>query len=167
MIGSSYKIRNVGIGMLYYSSMPIPTYDELFTDVLEVVADGLVYHRDQVVYLIAERLNLSKIEQLETLPSGENTARNRIHWAQTYLAQADAISRPKRGYLRITPVGEKLLSENPDGITLKTLSRTPGIRAWKDRRHVEQFVAKVAESQEAKNLDDAPLVYSSVRRWDC
>jgi len=60
----------------------------------------------------------------ELLPSGTQAVfKNRIGWAKTYLKQAKLLDSPKRGYMRITDRGLKVLAENPPAITVKYLEQ--------------------------------------------
>jgi restriction system protein len=46
------------------------------------------------------------------LPSGQQpTFRNRLHWAGFYLEKAGALTKPKRGWLALTPRGRDLLEK--------------------------------------------------------
>jgi restriction system protein len=49
------------------------------------------------------------------------------------LCQAGAAERPSRGYARITELGKQLLAEQPNGVTLKRLKQTDGLKDWKRR----------------------------------
>lgn len=83
---------------------------------------------------------VAKAEKLSTedlalkTPRGTSIFRSRVHWAQAFLAQAGAVSRPQRGYLEITERGMKLLEENPQGFKAKKFREFPDYAdAWGGR----------------------------------
>ena len=94
--------------------------------------------------------------------SGGNRVYNRCYWSTTYLVQAEAVSRPKRGYLAITELGKKLLNENPEGVSLAILEETKGLQAWY-QRSIELNAAKKlkqgssADLQLIEDSDGSPI----------
>jgi len=82
---------------------------------------------------------LSQFELSQTTPKGTNVFRSRVHWAQTFLAQASAVSRPERGYLDITERGRELLSDYPSGFGRTVFQKYPDYRdAWSGRHSKER-----------------------------
>jgi len=113
--------------------MAMPKFKDLFTDVLVVLSDGQIHHRKDLCGAVLERLDLTEAERTETMGGGGNRVGSRVHWACEYLAQAGAISRPKRGFMQVTELGQSLLAENPQGVTLEDLRETEGLKAWTER----------------------------------
>lgn len=64
---------------------------------------------------IAKSEKLTETQLNEETKAGTNIFRSRVHWAQVFLVQAGAITRPQRGFLEITARGVRLLEENPKG----------------------------------------------------
>jgi restriction system protein len=113
--------------------MAIPKFNELFTDVLEVLSDGVPHQRRELFRDVVKRLNLTEAELAEKLKSGWNRAEDRAHWAAAYLFYAEAITKPTKGFMQITEMGRRLLANNPTGVTLDILKNTAGIIAWTKR----------------------------------
>lgn len=87
----------------------LPTYEELYPYVLEVLKDGSEKSVKSIRQLISGKLDLTQ-EQLEyRLDSGIIQFNNRVAWALSYLKQAGAVKSPNRGVYTITKVGQKLL----------------------------------------------------------
>lgn len=57
--------------------------------------------------------------------AGQHRLDNRVMWALSYLGQALAVERPRRGVYRITERGRSLLHDLPDTITVGDLRRYP------------------------------------------
>ena len=113
--------------------MAVPKFDSLFTAVLEGLSDGTEVHAREFYAKVADGLGLSSEDRNQAMGSGGNRLENRCYWATAYLAQAQAVARPKRGYLAITDLGRKLLADHPGGVTLKDLEETEGLQAWYQR----------------------------------
>lgn len=113
--------------------MTMPKFFELFNPVLKALQSGAEVHRKDLRVVVAETLNLTEDEMNETMSGGGKRIYSRIHWATEYLVQAQAIARPKRGYLQITGFGRELLSKYPNGIALEDVRSTPGVQAWTER----------------------------------
>lgn len=111
--------------------MTIGNLDHYFVPVLTSLEKNGMMHRRAIMDEIAIAENLTPEELERRTPKGTVVFRSRVHWAQTFLAQAGAISRPQRGYLAITDRGTKLLQENPNGFTAKKFDEFPDYAlAW-------------------------------------
>gem|GEM_PF-2187808 len=87
---------------------------------------GKELHQKEYSALTADALGLSEEQREERLPSGLQTyVFNRAGWAGWYMQQAGLVEKPKRGHLRITEEGRKLLATNPAVIDNKVLSAYP------------------------------------------
>ena len=133
--------------------MPQPRFNELFSDVLNVLSNNDVIHRREIFDKVAAQLDLTPEERAETNPGGGNRTRSRVHWALEYLCQAGAVTRPKRGFAQITDLGKVLLIEQPNGVTLERLRLTEGLQDW-DRR-------SKAGSAARGGSDDLPVIDKS------
>jgi restriction system protein len=99
--------------------MALGTFQDYFIPVLATLKKNGMMHRRANMSAVVEELKMAP-EDLELKTSrGTPIFRSRIHWAQAFLAQAGAVTRPQRGFLQITERGEKLLTENPNGFTTK------------------------------------------------
>lgn len=83
---------------------------------------------------ISDSFGLSAAEREERLPSGGSTRiASNVGWARTYLKQAGLVDQPKRGLVRITERGRKLLDEAPPFIDRKRLEQYDEFRAFQAR----------------------------------
>lgn len=118
--------------------MAIPGYEFFMRPVLEVVSDGSVHQRRNVLPSALEYADLTPEELEETISDGSSRALSRVHWALEYLVQSGAINRPSRGQLCITDVGRTLLAENPSSIGVAQLKGLPEYEAWEERSRASQ-----------------------------
>ena len=130
--------------------MAMPRFNELFTDVLEVLSDGGAVPRSEVFKRVVARKNLSPEELAERLKSGYSRAEDRAHWAAAYLYYAGAVDKPSKGALRITDLGRRLLADHPEGVTLAVLQETDGIKAWAERSKAK----KLAKSESVTTISE-------------
>ncbi|MEO9263744.1 MAG: winged helix-turn-helix domain-containing protein [Candidatus Baltobacteraceae bacterium] len=86
---------------------------------------------NDLVALIADRLNLSEPERLEKMASGQSRFRNRVYWAKLYLNQAKAIETIRPGIFSITERGRSLLAQNGERIAVDALMQFSEFRAFK------------------------------------
>lgn len=114
--------------------MAVPDFQTLMKPVLEVLARGGQWHvRRELAPEVAQHLGLSDEDRVETIPSGMSRFDNRVMWAISYMFQAGAVSRPRRGYAEITDRGHELLATGHDRITVKILEQYPEFVEFKQR----------------------------------
>ena len=113
--------------------MAMPKFNDMFSDVLIVLKEGDTLHRSDILPRVIDRLGLTEAERNETMSAGGNRARSRVSWSLEFLCQAGAAERPSRGYARITELGKQMLAEQPEGVTLKRLKQTDGLKDWERR----------------------------------
>jgi restriction system protein len=107
--------------------MPIPDFQSLMRPLLNCAKDGSEHAIREVINLLAVQCGLTDVERNQLLPSGnQEVFVNRVAWAKTHLKMAGLLDSPKRGYLIITPLGLKVLSEFPERVDLKVLRQQPG-----------------------------------------
>lgn len=113
--------------------MAIPDFQSCMIPILRTIADGAEYSMKQVADTLAIQFDLSEQEKTQMLPSGrQELFYNRVAWAKFYLSKAELILSPKRGSIKISEAGIKLLSEKVDYINLKYLKRFPAYVAFKE-----------------------------------
>lgn len=101
--------------------MAIPKYNDLFSDVLEVLLDKNEHRTRDVKEIISNKLDLTDEERQELIPSGKETIiKNRIGWSITSLKKAGYVESKKWGSINITKFGLKEYEKNPN-ITLDDL----------------------------------------------
>lgn len=102
--------------------MAIPDYQTLMLPLLQILADKKTYRFGEVVDALAVKFNLTEEELRVLLPSGRYpTFRSRVGWARVYMLKAGLLASPKRGFINITPAGQKILSEKPPRIDVHFL----------------------------------------------
>jgi restriction system protein len=112
----------------------IPDYQTLMPPVLALHADGREHRSDEIRNAIVSQFSITDAERRQLLPSGRTPLlNNRVHWAVTYLAQAGALARTRRGYTQITDRGRDLLRNNPNRITKDDLEQFPEFVAFVSR----------------------------------
>jgi len=88
---------------------------------LELYADGKIYHRKEFIEKISEHFSLTEAERLETIKSGRTRIWDRVYWAAAFLKNTELVNSPKKGFLQITPRGQDLLSKKLKTLTVRDL----------------------------------------------
>lgn len=118
--------------------MPVPDYQTLMRPVLGLVLDQEKPTR-VVVEEIADQFQLSDEEREERIPSGTaTTLANRVHWAITYMSQAQLIARPRRAVVIATERGKAVHQQNSERIDNQVLSQFEEFIAFKQRSRASQ-----------------------------
>jgi restriction system protein len=131
--------------------MTIGNFEYYFIPVLtSLKQNGMMQRRENMEY-VAKAEKLSPEDLAMKTPRGTSIFRSRVHWAQAFLAQAGAVSRPQRGYLEITERGLKLLEENPQGFKAKKFHEFPDYaNAWGGRNNGEEQNDEVVSARESE-----------------
>lgn len=112
--------------------MAIPDFQMLMLPTLKAISDRNEHVIRELVDKLASEFNLTDAERNELLPSGSAfTFSNRVAWAASYLKKAGLLYRPKRGCIKITDGGAKVLESNPSAINMKYLEQFPEYLAFK------------------------------------
>jgi restriction system protein len=131
--------------------MAIPDFQSLMLPLLKLAANGNELSIRDSVESLAKQFNLSDEERREPLPSGQQARfDNRVHWARSFLKQAQLVENTRRGHYRITQRGRQLLSENPSVVNMKLLERYPEYVEFRERRRDEGK----EESASTPRIDD-------------
>lgn len=111
--------------------MAIPDFQSLMLPLLNAVSDGGVHVMKNVVQHLSDHFSLTEEERQRLQPSGlVRVMVNRVHWAKLHLLRAGVIEQVKRGTIRITPQGKKVLADPPAKVDLKYLMRFPAFAEW-------------------------------------
>ena len=115
--------------------MAAPVFQALLLPVLKATAAGEVRVAD-ITTPVADELGLSEEDRSELLSSGLQTKlANRMHWATTYLAKAELVTRTRRGYYTITDRGRQVLASKPERIDIPFLQQFEEFRIYSGRRN--------------------------------
>jgi restriction system protein len=127
--------------------MTMGNFEYYFIPVLASLKRNGKMHRRENMEDVAKVEKLTSEELAQKTPKGTSIFRSRVHWAQAFLAQAGAVSRPQRGYLEITDRGLKLLEENPQGFKAKKFHEFPDYaNAWSRRNSTGEQNDEVMET---------------------
>lgn len=114
--------------------MAIPDYQTFMLPLLRAVSDGNEHRTSDLLPQLADEFHLTAEERSTPLPSGRSTVLySRVQWARAYMFQAGLLTSPRRGYIRITKEGLKVIPENPGGINVGFLRRYPSFAAFESR----------------------------------
>jgi restriction system protein len=145
--------------------MPIPSFQELFSPILDLAADRKEHTLEEVEELLAAQLGLTPEEREELLPSGQSTRlHNRAGWARTHLGKAGLLERTGWGRFRITERGLQLLAEKPGRIDLRTLDRYPEHVAFRTGSRKEEGVQPPSPDGVASPFELLDSSYQALRR---
>ena len=115
--------------------MTIPVFQEVMLPLLKLLGDKQEYSLRQVIDLLTRQFNLSKQEQQELVPSGQQAVfDNRVGWARTYMKKAGLIEYTRRRFFRITDRGLQVLEQNPVKIDMKFLEQFEEYRQFRATR---------------------------------
>ena len=112
--------------------MAIPDFQTIMLPFLQYLGDGAEHSIRDTREHLSRVFSLSDEERKELLPSGQQPVfNNRVGWARTFLGKAGLLSSTRRGYFQITERGQKVLAQNPDRISRKSLRQFPDYhKAW-------------------------------------
>jgi restriction system protein len=102
---------------------------------LGVLADGGDRSLAELRAAVADRLALTQDDLRAQIPSGPPLLANRLQWAVTYMYQAGLLSRPKRGVVRITDRGRKVVADHLDRVDNHVLAQFPEFMEFMSRSH--------------------------------
>lgn len=109
--------------------MPIPTYEALLLPLLKLLCDGEEHSIKDATAFFDQTLDLTDAEREKRLPSGVRLVSNRVGWARTYLKKAELLDYPRRGIMKATSEGLKLLASNPSSLKISDLKKLPNFEA--------------------------------------
>ncbi len=119
--------------------MAIPDYQTIMLPLLKFASDEKEHSIHEAIKVLADQFNLTPDERKELLPSGQQEVFvNRVGWARTYLKKSGLLEAPKRGVLKITERGKKILKSNPSEINNKLLSQFDEFKEFKAKRRKQE-----------------------------
>ncbi len=104
--------------------MAIPDYQSFMVPLLRLASDNAEHAIRDAYSALAGEMGLTKDDRAELLPSGrQETYKNRIGWARTYLTKAGLLEHTKRGHFKITERGLKELQDSSDQLSTTYLKK--------------------------------------------
>ena len=79
------------------AGVEVPRFHEFLAPALTVLCDGEQRAAREVIGAVADLLDLDQAQRSLTIPSGQRRLDNRVLWALSYLSQARAVVRHRRG----------------------------------------------------------------------
>jgi len=141
--------------------MAIPDYQSIMLPLLRLAGDKQEHKMNEVTDTLADQLELSDEERKVLIPSGTQALfYNRVGWARTYLVKAGLLETPRRGYIKITDSGLKLLAEKPKEINNKLLKRYPGFRSFQSLGTQDKPTKEPAEQTPEELIEEG---YQNIR----
>lgn len=138
----------------------IPDYQSLMRPVLECASEGPL-KISEAVERISEKLNLTDDEKQKLLPSGKQTViANRVHWAKSYLKQADLVTGERRGWYGLTAEGASALADDKLVINSKFLQRFEKFQDFQNRSRSDATSesANLARSEDSNLTPEEELL---------
>lgn len=112
--------------------MAIPPFQTFFRPILEFHQSGNEVRRPTLVQGMISEFDISPDEADELLPSGtQRRFDNRIAWALSHMVHAGLLTRPSRGFTRITDSGQELLRRHAGPIDISVLNQFPEYVAFR------------------------------------
>ena len=128
--------------------MPVPDFQSLMLPVLRVAAEGEHAMAD-LRERVAAALALSADDLAQLLPSGRKTLfSDRISWAKSYMEKAGLVDSVRRGVVKITARGQRVLADNPSKIDVPFLLRFNEFEEWL-RRSARARAGKITADETA------------------
>lgn len=111
---------------------------------------------------------LTEEEQKELLPSGQQPIfDNRVGWANTYMKKAGLIKSEKRGYLKKSELGQKVLSDNPKEINVKFLRQFDSFNEFtKVKKNGNLKSKEIKEITEEEQTPEVSFLYKCCFLFD-
>lgn len=141
--------------------MAVPDFQSLMLPVLRLAHDGNEHRLADCRPQLAEQFALTTEEQLELLPSGQQSRfNNRVAWAKVYLERAGLLAKTRRGYFRITDSGIAVLREPPERIDIPYLKQFPSFEDFRTKALEETNEVSIDEKTPEESLQFA---YQTIR----
>ena len=147
--------------------MTMPTWQDILLPFLQTIQEGTKTQLRSVTEVMIAHFDLTEDEREVREKNGQRKIHNNVSWASTHLAKANLISRPTRGFVKISDEGLALLATSPDTISMKTLDKYPAYAEWRasSRRNPKSSVPNETEDNETyeQNLNPVAVLENSAR----
>ena len=143
----------------------LPQWHVFMKPLLEVLSDGNIWTKKDLVQATLEKAGITPEERKETLPSGQSRALNRIGWAASALSQAQALAKPARAVMQITETGRTLLVQSPDGFGVIELEKIPAYQAYVPQRRTSGEISVPTVVISDTDEDPTELIESGVQAF--
>lgn len=104
--------------------MKLPETSDLLLPMLKLMADGEEYHLQDISKKLAQSFQFSSTGEIKDRTLDAQFY-SRVVGARSYMTQALLLESTRRGISRISNRGQELLEEEPQSLTIKSLTRYP------------------------------------------
>jgi restriction system protein len=133
--------------------MAVPDYQTFMLPVLRYAGSHDEIPMKSLLGAMAKEFALNDKDLGELLPSGVSTTfGSRVGWACTYLKKAGLLQAPRRGYIKISPRGQDVLSKKPSKVDVNLLRQFPEFVIF----HSPKSAKEGKFAQEDLNLTQTP-----------
>lgn len=127
----------------------IPEFYELFTAIMDYLADGNEHSIKELRKHCANAFALPEEERRKQLDNGQNILANRVGWACTCLKKANLVHSYSRGIYEITTAGMREIKNAEGSDAIITFGRlveiNPDIREYKEKARLSESVSSEAK----------------------
>jgi len=141
----------------------IPDFQSIMLPLLKSLHDGSTKNAKAIRTDIISVFKVSEEEQQVKTPNGKQYLfYNRVAWSISYLKMADLIISPERGLYKISDLGEKVLINPPEKISVKYLKQFP--KFYTNRNPIRDKTDSLNDEEE--NVEKTPdeLIESGVHQ---
>ncbi|MEM9773088.1 MAG: winged helix-turn-helix domain-containing protein [Chloroflexota bacterium] len=132
--------------------MQLPETSELLLPILKLLSNRREYRIREIANALTQELQLEQGVEYANLDMDAQFY-SRVVGARSYLAHAKLIDNPKRGISVISARGEELLAEQPESLSLKSLTRYPEfIEYLKNSSSDQRISSTVALPDESQDV---------------
>lgn len=126
--------------------MTMPKFNEIMYPLLQYVKDGKEYNVKDISDKIRDQhFNLTNEEKLEKVSNGYTRFHDRLMWARTYLSKAGLVLNTRRGFIKVTNQGLKILKSksSTEEISLDNLAQYDNFLEFKNgkkKKHTTKVI---------------------------
>lgn len=124
--------------------MKLPETSDLLLPMLKILADGQDYHLQDLSKILAQTFQFSSTGEIKDRTLDAQFY-SRVVGARSYMTQAMLLESPRRGISRLSDRGRELLDENPESLTIKSLTRYPEFLEYlksSTSENIQDYVSK-------------------------
>lgn len=144
--------------------MSIPDYQTLMLPLLKFLGHGEERSVREAIEALAAEFGLTAEERQRLVPSGQQPLfENRVGWARTYLKKAGLLEAPRRGFLRITERGQRVLQQNRDRIDVNFLMQFAEFREFRAGQGAETSGAEPLREEVGTPEERLASVYQQLK----
>jgi restriction system protein len=135
--------------------MPVPDFQSCMLPLLQFASQSDEHSTTDAYAALAEFFNLTEEDMNEMLPSGkQQTYKNRIAWANSYLKKARLLQSTRRGYSCITQRGLDILETNPQKININYLNQFPEFEHFREQHKKDN--ENISEKSLTEEVEETP-----------